>query len=291
MELEEIFDEYICKLEQLTIAKRSMKEIAVNEINRLNQKKEKTLKVIGNNNFSHSTDFFFIEDPKSGQIIRYNYIKSTIDENIKQIILQKNKQYQWILSESFEIFREFIIKLYAYIGYKDINSWPLKDYGNIVLSELSNKDYTYFLAQAKIKKDIPDSILNRFRTIFPQYKNLEINNKLNKNLNFEIILIEHFRHLIVHCGGKTIEKPLFIEKILKKSGLWNNGKPDSEKIDFISSFFQSKDAIDAIRLLEIESKNDAFDSYYDILENLMGSLTSICFLLFNEIKSVYCKEI
>lgn len=286
MELEEIFDEYICKLEQLIMAKRSMKEIAVNEINRLNQKKEKTLKILGNNNLSHSTNFFFIEDPKTGQNIRYKHIKSTIDENIKQIILQKNKQYQWILSESFEIFREFVTKIYAYLGYKDNNAWPLKDYGNIVLSELSKKDYSYFLEQAKIKKDIPDSILNRFRTIFSQYKNLEINNKLNKNLNFEIILIEHFRHLIVHCGGETVEKQICVEKILKKSGLWNNGKPDREKYDFISSFFQSKDAIDTITLLEIESKNDGFDSYYDILENLMGSLTSICFLIFNEIKSV-----
>lgn len=288
MKLEEIFDEYILKSEQLIIAKRSMNEIAVNEIKRLNQKKEKEKKVTGNKNSTHSMDSFFIQDAKSGEITRYKNIRSTVDENIKQIMLQKNKQYQWILSESFEIFREYLIKAYAYLGYKDKNIWQLKDYGSIVLSELESKDYSFFLEQAKTKKDIPDSILNKFRSVFPEYKNLEACNKLEINLRFEINLIEHFRHIIVHCGGKTTEKEVLIEKIFRKSGLWNNGRYDKEKYDFISSFFRLKESSDLIILLEIASNNnDGFpNKYYDILDDLIGSLTSVSYLIFNELKTI-----
>ncbi|WP_310557681.1 hypothetical protein [Flavobacterium sp.] len=288
MKLDEIFDEYILKSEQLILAKRSINEIAVNEIKRLHQKKEKEQDVTGNKNSTHSVDFFLIQDIKSGETIRYKNIRSTVDENIKQIVLHKNKQYQWILTESFEIFREYLIKSYAYLGYKDKNIWQLKDYGSIVLSELESKDYSFFLEQAKTKKDIPDSILTKFRNVFPEYKNLEICNKLEKNLRFEINVIEHFRHIIVHCGGQTTEKEILIEKILKKSGLWNNGKYDKEKYDFISSFFPLKESNDLIILLEIELNNkDGFPNKYDdILYNLISSLTSISYLIFNELKAI-----
>jgi hypothetical protein len=288
MKLEEIFDEYIHKSEQLIMAKRSMNEIAVNEIKRLNQKKEKEENITGKKNSTHSMDFFFFQDIETGETTRYKNIRSTIDEKIKQIMLQKNKQYQWILSESFEIFRDYLIKTYAYLGYKDKNIWPLKDYGSIVLSELEKKDYSFFLEQAKIKKDIPESILNKFRNTFPNYKNLETCNKLEINLNFEINLIEHFRHIIVHCGGKTTEKDILIEKILKKSGLWNNGKYNKEKYDFISSFFRLNESSDVIILLEVESNNtDGFpNKHYDILDDLINSLISISYLIFNEIKTI-----
>lgn len=288
MELEEIFDEYILKSEQLIIAKRSIDEIAQNEIKRLTQKKQKEEEVTGKKNTTHSMDFFFIQDAKTGETTRYKHISSTVDEKIKQILLQKNKQYQWILSESYEIFREYLIKAYAYLGYKDKNVWPLKDYGNIILSELENKDYSFFLEQSKIKRDIPDSILNKFRSIFPEYKKLETCNRLKINLNLEINLIEHFRHIIVHCAGKTAEKDVLIEKILKKSGLWNNGKYSEENYDFISSFFRLKESSDIIILLEIESNNKGGFSggYYDILNDLISSLTSIAYLIFNEIKEM-----
>ncbi|WPR71790.1 hypothetical protein SLW70_01285 [Flavobacterium sp. NG2] len=287
MELEEIFNEYILKSEQLIITKRSMNDIAQNEIKNLNQKKEKEQDITGNKNSTHSMDFFFIQDVKSGETTRYKNIRSTVDEKIKQIVLQKNKQYQWILSESFEIFREFLIKSYAYLGYKDKNIWPLKDYGSIILSEIENKDYSFFLEQTKTKRDVPESILNIFRNTFPEYKKLETCNKLDVNLNLEINLIEHFRHIIVHCGGKTDEKHKLIEKIIKKSGLWNNGKYDSKHYDFISSFFRLKESNDII-LLEIESNNqDGFpNKYYDVLSDLMNSLNSVAYLIVNEIKTI-----
>ena len=40
MKLGEIFDEYIIKSEQLIIAKRSMNQIAINEVKRLQQQKQ-----------------------------------------------------------------------------------------------------------------------------------------------------------------------------------------------------------------------------------------------------------
>lgn len=287
MKLEEIFNEYIHKSEQLIIAKRSISEIAKNEINRLIQKKEKEEEVTGKKNTTHSVDFFFIHDAKTGEVTRYKHISSTVDEKIKHILLQKNKQYQWILSESYEIFREYLIKAYAYLGYKDKNVWALKDYGNIVLSELENKDYSFFLEQAKNKRDVPDSILNKFRNIFSEYRKLETCNKLKKDLKLDINLIEHFRHIIVHCGGVTSDKEGLIKKILEKSGLWNNGKNNEESRDFISSFFRLEESTDIIILLEIESNNGGFPrGYHDILDDLISSLNSVAYVIFNEINEM-----
>jgi hypothetical protein len=285
MKLETIFNEYIIKSNQLILAKRSMNEIALNEIGRLVQKKEKEEKITGSKDSTHSMDFFFIQDAKTGETQRYNHIEKTVDENIKYILLQKNKQYQWILSESYEIFKDYLIKVYAHLGYTDKNMWPLKDFGSIVLSELDKKDFYYFLEQAKTKRDIPDSILNRIRSDFPEYKRIESCNKLNKNLLFTINLIENFRHVIVHCGGKTTDKNSMIEKILKKSGLWNNGKYNQENFEYISSFFSLNDVI---TLLEIESnaRGNLPGGYYDILNNLIDSLTSSAYLIFCEINEL-----
>lgn len=283
MDLQEIFNEYILKSEQIIITKRSISEITKNEINGLIQKKENEEKVTGQKNTTHSMDFFFIQDAKTGETTRYNHTSSTVNEKIEQILFQKNKQYQWILSESYEIFKEFVIKAYAYLGYTDKNIWVPKDYGNITMSELESKDYSFFLKQAKNKKDVPESILNKFRNTFQEYKRLETSNKLEKNLKLEINLIEHFRHIIVHCGGKTSNKEALIKKILEKSGFWNNGKNNEENRNFTSSFFQSKGLDDIIILLEIEGNNDGFPGeFHDILEDLINSLTSVTHIIFNE---------
>ncbi|MFI8606665.1 hypothetical protein ACIGCP_19520 [Cellulophaga baltica] len=285
MKLENIFNEYLTRSEQIIISQKATKEIAKSEIEKLIKLKEKTELKLSENKSNHTTYFFFIQDAKTGEIERYSTNKKTLEDKIKDVFLQQNRQYQWALSESYEIFKDYVISIYAYMGFTDRNKWPLKDFGTILFSELENKNFDYFIKQAQIKKDIPESILNRIRATYPEYKIIESNNKLEKNLLLEIILIEHLRHLIVHCQGMTTDKTGIINNILKKAGLWNNGK-NNENYDYISSFFGVKSLNNTINLLEIEQQNETGfpNKYFDVLGNLINSLTSVSYLIYSEIK-------
>ena len=79
--------------------------------------------------------------PKDGTPYFFGHFKSTIEDRRLSVILHKNKQYQWLLSEAYEEFEDFIEAAYAYAGYADNNFWPLKDYGNISLQDLQNKEF------------------------------------------------------------------------------------------------------------------------------------------------------
>ena len=128
------------------------------------------------------------------------------------------------------------------------------EFGNISLLELEKKNLDWFISQAK--KSTPQKILNRFRAKFPQLRRLETHNSLNVNLHLAILLIENLRHVVVHKKGIVSDRAKFIEKVLRESGLQNNGKPSARNTQFIEAFFGSGENQNAIFLLEIPTDAD-----------------------------------
>jgi hypothetical protein len=250
MNIEEIYKEYCLKIAPLHMHQRSIKKIIDEEIKNLIEYANS----IKDNKFASelpaSVDNFYFYGARDGCAKLLAYKSSSIDEKIKMTVLHKNKQYQWILAEAYEIYEDFLQNIYAYIGFNNNELWPLSDFGTVTLKELKDKNFEYFQKQAQNKKDIPHSILSKLRDILPNYTDIEIKNKLNKNIKLIIILIEKFRHIIVHRTGIIKDKKSFIESIIQKTGLLNNGKYDKDLYDYISGFFGKDEYENVIILLE-----------------------------------------
>ena len=71
-----------------------------------------------------------------------------------------------------------------------------------------------------------------------------------------ITLIELLRHVIVHRGGVAYDKNKFKDRVLKKCGLYNSGKPSQDHVDFINQFFGTGIYENTILLLEIPTHEE-----------------------------------
>ncbi len=89
---------------------------------------------------------------KTGDAIFYGFKELSIEDRYLHVLLHKNKQYQWLLAEAYEEFEDYIENAYAYYGSINNSFWPLRDYGNIFLSELKNKDFYWYVEQARKEK-------------------------------------------------------------------------------------------------------------------------------------------
>lgn len=237
----------------------------------------------------HNMTFY---DARTGIIKVYNHKECSLEDRYLHVLLHKNKQYQWLLAEAYEEFKDYLENIYAYYGSINNAFWPLRDYGNISLSELGEKNYAWYSDQARKKKDItPHSILNRFRKQFPELRAIEATNKLQINLSLAITLIEKLRHVIVHEGGKVSSKKAFIKLTTKQSGLYNNGNISQEHVNLISLFFGENEYENLITLLEIRVQPEIpLGGYVNLFGKLTDYLMAYAFLIYEHIDSSITRE-
>lgn len=284
MNLDEIIKNFAERLTDIDLYQRATKETAKKELLELNKyadqlKKNPLLKELG---FSAHAMYFY--DPQTGTATPYGYRKSSVEERAFQVILQKNKQYCWLLTEAYEEFEDYLESIYAYVGKADNASWLMSDFGNISLSDLPEKQYDWYLDRAKSKRNIPQSILTRLRSLYPSLVDIETNNKLNVNLKVAIELIANLRHIIVHKSGVVSDREKFLENTLKKSGLWNNGNYHPDYKQFIEKFFGTGEYENSISLLEIRIIPEIpIEINHDLYGELSGYLIAYAVLIYREI--------
>lgn len=232
------------------------------------KKERKELEKYTNNlqNQNISSDNFYYLSLEDGERKIYGRQTATAQEQYNFIVIHKNKQYQWLLAEAYEEFEDFIENIYAYIGFKDNNLWRCSDFGNTTLSTLKDKDYEWF--QERSRKQKTKDILKRLGDNFSEIENINKNNVSGVNLKLAITLIENLRHIIVHKNGVIDKKEKFIQHILEKAGLCNNGKPKLEYTEFITQYFGGGENKNRIRLLDIPQSN------YGIITNVLETLTN-----------------
>jgi hypothetical protein len=291
MTLNDIWDTFSDRMCEIELYHRASKDMAKSELAAIAEQ----YKVVEKNpewkEMSSSYHNMTFYDAKTGTIRFYGHRERSIEDRYLHALLHKNKQYQWLLAEAYEEFEDFLEKIYAYLGKLDNDFWPLNDFGSITLSELPSKDFEWHLKQAAKKKDIPDSLLNRFRKKFPQLKSLENTNALKINIALAIALIEKLRHIIVHKGGVASDKQNFIKITLESVGLYNNGNPNEEHINFINQYFGSAEHENLIRLLEIKVIKDIpINIEHDVLGGLMGFMMAYALLLLEEINQMSSNE-
>lgn len=280
MNIDEIFSNFSERLSEINVYQRSARDVADIELKKLSSYAEKIKENPDFKDMGFSVNWMYFHDARTGKYTKYGSRKSSIEDRIKLAIFQKNKQYCWLLAEAYEEFEDFIESAYAYIGYKNNKVWLLNDFGKITFSELEDKDYDWYLEQSKKIS----GILSRLRNLYPDFVNIEANNKLNLNLKVAIELIENLRHIVVHKSGVVRSRDAFLESILKKSGVWNNGKYEVKYKDFIEVFFGVDEYKNIIFLLEYPDLENPFISH-NRYEQLTGYLMTYARLIFENIKN------
>ncbi|MFW5982964.1 MAG: hypothetical protein ACOCQ4_00555 [bacterium] len=291
MDLRTIFDLYCDKMAQIQLYQRAMKKLAKNELEEINEYE----KVIKNNpelkDYSHSHHRMTFRKAENGKHISFARKKLSIKDRRLSVVLHKNKQYQWLLSESYEEFKDCLEYLYAYAGYIDNNFWPLKDFGNISLNEVTSKPFEWFKNQASKKKDTTSSIINKFRNTYDDIQTIETNNTLEVNLYLAVTLVEFLRHIIVHKGGVVHNKNEFKKRVLEKCGLYNNGRPLEAHTNFIDAFFGEGEYENTIALLEIPIyQKIPLDFYINRFEVLSGYLMTYIYKIYECLEQSYKKN-
>lgn len=289
MNLEYIYQSYKDKMTDLHLYQRAMQKLAENEYVEIVELE----RYFSENSHLESDAFSYDKmdyiDAETGENVFFGKKKSSLQDSKRYLSTHKNKQYQWLLAEAYEEFEDVLESLYAYAGYIDHNFWPLRDFGSIKLSQLGCQEYSWFLSQAQKKKDTPSSIINIFRDKFPQIRTVEVNNAFSINLFLAINLLEMFRHLIVHSGGIARDKEEFKKRVLKKAGLYNNGKPESQYVDFIEFYFGSGNYSNHINLLERrlypESRLPMYSNSFDDLTGYLMAYVNELIKRLREIKA------
>ena len=193
-----------------------------------------------------------------------------------------NKQRQWLLVEAYEEYERYIKSLYAIVGYIDNSFWRVCEFGNISMPEISTKNIDWFKKRIERNNKGIDSILKQIKKKLPNIEKKEKQekqNNLNPPLDLIMATMEHLRHIIVHNNGRTESKKEFIETIIKKLGLYNNGNYEEQIFNDLDRFFRE----DSIQLKQIysQTKNSigmnviyGFDGFKILLSSL-GSLLII----------------
>ncbi|WP_202368174.1 hypothetical protein [Pseudomonas sp. MWU318] len=206
------------KMTETSALRSSISSRFDSELRRL-QEEKKHEQESGMEDIPRSVHHMIYHDLRNGRATTYGAKRLFLDDEIRSAHIHKNRHYQWVLAEAYEAFEDFLEHLYAGIGYVDIDFWPKSDFGNIDLSDLSTKDFSWFLTQVALKKNKPNSILSCFRNRFKELREIETKNHLDCHVGFELCLISKLRHLIVHNSGLAKNKDEVIARTLKASAI------------------------------------------------------------------------
>ena len=179
----------------------------------------------------------------------------TTSERVDLAIMHKNKQYLWLLVEAYERFSQYLKRVYLYGEPFVDNLWLSKDYPSTFVENSNDPKDRQLSIHLDKKPGVTIHILKRFRKAFPEIQKYDENNILNINLWLAFVLIERIRHQVVHCGGIIKDNKGFLEGVVSKAGLSNNGNIKEDHRKLIDLFMDSDNTRGQILLLDIPLKN------------------------------------
>ena len=232
-----IFEEFEKNIHELEFYADIVQESYKKYLSEIEDHKKKHLDI---EFYSSKRPVYFDILNKHEKIISDLRVDKSLEQTSDDIFFHYNKQMQWFLVETYEMYEKFIDKLYIIMGYMNNNFWDASDFGEIQLNNISNKDEKWFSQQIKKKKEKPYSIIKIFRKRFniEQYFDKQIP---DTNYAFLMNLISKFRNAIVHDKG-FLEKTVLKDKLFKQEGV--NGKEIVKKYEKYINVFYGKDEYD-----------------------------------------------
>ncbi|HFK8105292.1 TPA: hypothetical protein ACG0I7_005392, partial [Escherichia coli] len=109
-----------------------------------------------------------------------------LEEKIRLCNVLKNKQYQWVITEAYELLEDYIEAIYVYTVCVRNDFWSSSYFGKVEDDDIGKGEVYYKLLKAKSNPS--KKIIKIFRNKIPGFKEIEINNKIGKNYRFNIKL-------------------------------------------------------------------------------------------------------
>lgn len=217
-------------------------------------------------------------NPYTGSTFGIGHSTIDISEKIKLCEALKNKQYQWVITEAFELFEDYIKKIYAHTVSIHYHFWSPSEFPKVQIDKNGDMETNYEAIKNKSLK----VFLKVFRRKLPNFRDVEINNKIGKNYRFEITLIELLRHTIVHNAGKFADTEKFINKVLDESSI--SGKTRNNWEREIRQYIAKEQDSDIIMLLERPSeKLGSMGWHFKKAEYLLGEILEYSLIIKNEL--------
>ncbi|WP_033694614.1 MULTISPECIES: hypothetical protein [unclassified Pseudomonas] len=129
-----------------------------------------------------------------------------LDDQIELNTLHKLKTYQWLLADAYEAFEDFVETVYADCGVRGSNLWVRPEGWR----HEGSKKLSDYLKPRRKGSSTPYVQLNAFRERSEHFRTHEAKDDSKYRVVF--VLIEKFRHLIVHEGGYCTN----FESLMKK---------------------------------------------------------------------------
>lgn len=235
------------------IAKQTISDLQ-ERVKQLSGQDDETRELMGK-----SVNVFYLCCPYTGSTHPYSYKAFTHQENVRLVHLHKNKQYQWLLVEAYELFEDFMVSLYEFI--RDQSEFFCLD-----------KDKDKVLSTFDLKKKVPQ-IINMLREKLPELKCMEVENKTETNLRLHVCMAERFRHVIVHKNGKTGDVANMVHTILKRANLLDDKARAPGARRTIGEYIETGDDEGVIALTEQSVfKYGGLSMDIDRHENLVNAL-------------------
>lgn len=281
-ELNDCYKKYTARMTEIYLYQAAAKSESQKELDKLNKHRENIKINPERERYFRSMHHMAFQSAMNGEIVQFGYNVHSIEDWIQAVYLRKNKQYQWLLAEAYEYFEDAVEDAYAFLGFKDNNAWPLKDFGEITVSEVNIKPFSWFQKQAGRKRI--EKHLSYFRKKFTEIEDLEINNALRINLKFSLIVVMKLRHIIVHNGGWVDDKEEFVKSVFKQAEILNNDRIDEVKKQLVESFFGVGEKANMVHLVENPvnigfSGNAHIDRFKNILLTSMMAYIEILYVV------------
>ena len=221
-------------------------------------------------------------NPYTGSTLEIGNSAIDLEEKIRLCNTLKNKQYQWVITEAYELLEDYIEAIYVYIVCVRNDLWSSSDFGKVEDDEIGKREVYYRLLKAKSNPS--KKITKIFRNKIPGFKEIETNNKIGKNYRFNIKLIELLRHTIVHNSGRFNDTEKFINKVLDESEI--NGKKRVIGERAVRSYITKVQEEDIVMLLERPSEIlGSFGGYFNRAKFLLSDILEYSLIIKEELKS------
>lgn len=272
MTCQDIWKKYSKRIGQIVCSQRELQsiyDIQLKNAIEIKKRYEENENLHGIPVSCHNMSFI---DPISKGRIFYNFEQISTDEIIIRLVIQRNRNFQFLLMEAYEVFEDAVEELYALIGMNDLNFWPLKNIKGISKEELAKKDFAFFLNRSANLKGGTISITAQLLKYF------NINASIDGiPLIQHIVFIEKLRHIIVHKRGRVKNIEAFIDKVAKDCGVYNNGKIPDKLRAFIGFYIGTEKSDNLIVLDPYEISNPfslrmTHNRFEGLIESLMGCI-------------------
>ena len=283
MELDQIFKTFSERIAEIELLRRAGKDVATGEFKKYQELAQRAEQDPDRALLYSSIHAMHFYDAQTGEAVVYSGRKVSAEDRVKMVGERKNREYCWLLVEAYEEFEDYIERVYAFIGKREAEAWPLGDFGNVRLSELKCKDFDWYLETVKRRhRGRPKEILNRLRALYPDLETVERANELGVNLRIALELIESLRHKVVHARGVVADLKEFTKGVLERCGLWNEDKPNEDHRTFVRRYLRPQpDGGHIVTLLEVHAApiKVPIEIVHDVFGGLIGYLLTYAFLI------------